>query len=140
MKSKIFITVLVCLVFMACLSANVFRKLTVEEEGYLSEVMSHPLTFIVPIEDSDHCWGGVQSFIGKYSSMKIRIVTDNVIETYDPLSNCFAYKAIRTELRNGTEFIISCRDNTVSKYATQNAHILAYYLTTGKIIPRLIRK
>jgi len=142
MKVKYFITLLACLTFMACLSANVFRKLTVAEEGYLSDAMSHPLIFVVPAEDSDRCWGAIQSFIGKYSSMKIENITDYIIETHNPYSTRFGYRAVRTDLQDGVEFSVSCTyDNMFSKNAaTQNSHILAYYLTTGEIIPRLINK
>lgn len=54
------------------------------ELEYISHVKSFPLTFTVPKEQGQDAWGRAQSFLGRFSSMKLQVVTDFVIQTYNP--------------------------------------------------------
>jgi len=142
MKIKILaLSFLIVFLFSCSPPANLFIKLTPEEEVYLEKAMSQPLTFIVYIEESEQKWALAQSFIAKYSTMKIETITDYLLETYTPYGDRMGYKVIRTPTKEGDEFCIVCSyDNPFSKNnALQSAHIFAYYLVTGEIIPRLIR-
>lgn len=115
---------------------------TQEEVDYLNKVMSTSLSFKVPKSKADEVWGRIQSFIGKYASMKIQTATDFVFETYNPPKGerKFGYSAIRTPMGNQDEFEVRCFSNTTLfiEQAERNAHILAYYALTGEINPKFI--
>jgi len=142
MKPKITLLSIFIVFLWSCMPTNLFIKLTSEEQIYLGKVMAQPLTFIVDVKDSELKWVLAQSFIAKYSSMKIETITNYLLETYNPYQTRFGYKVIRTPLEEGDEFCISCLyDNPFSKNdAYQNAHILAYYLVTNEITIRLISR
>jgi hypothetical protein len=111
-----------------------------EEAAYLKEAVDTPLVFTAPKDKSDEIWGRINAFIGKYSSMKIQTASNYIIETFNP-SNLleFGYSANRAPKGDDVEFTVSCFTGVGSKnIPTQNAHLLAYYALTGKIIPRLI--
>ena len=134
---------LMCVVLcFACLSANAFKRLTPEEKDYIGRVTAHPLTFTVAKEDSDRLWAMAQAFIGKHSSMKIETISDYILETYNPYGTRYGYRIVRSPKGDDVEFEVTCLyDNEFTvKSARQNAHILAHYLTTGEIIPRLITR
>jgi len=141
MKIKFMILSILIIFLYSCMPANLFVKLTPEEKIYLEKAMAQPLTFIVDAKDSELKWALAQSFIAKYSPMKIETITEYLLETYSPYGTRFGYKVIRTPLEEGDEFDVRCLyDNPFSKNdAYQSAHIFAYYLATGEIIPRLIR-
>ena len=135
-----FIVAIGLLFLQACITSKI--KATPEEQAYLSEVMNMPLTFVVETGQADATWGRIQSFIGKYSSMKIQIATDYVFETYNPDMGQYGYKAIRTDLVEETEFTIRCfiGRGSIRDYSYLNAQILAYYAYSGLIYPRFIHK
>lgn len=121
--------------------ANMFMKLTPEENSYLERVMAQPLTFMVKPEESKRLWGMVQAFIGKHASMKIENISDFIIETYNPIEYRFGYRVIRTPKKDGDEFSIICLYvGSFVKDAEQNAHIFAHYLLTEELIERLIQR
>jgi len=51
--------------------------------AYLKAVWSAPLDFTVPNREEEIVWGRIQSFIGKYSTVKIQVATDYVVQTYN---------------------------------------------------------
>lgn len=143
MKIKFMVlSILVIFLYSCSYPANMFIKLTPEEEIYLGKAMAQPLIFIVDVKDSELKWALAQSFIAKYSPMKIQTVTDYLIETYNPYDTSFGYKVVRTPLEEGDEFDVRCLSDNLflMNVANQNAHIFAYYLVTGEIIPRLIKR
>jgi hypothetical protein len=117
-------------------------KLTPAEEEYLSKVMQAPLEFSIPKDKSEEVWGRIQSFIGRYSSMKIQVATDYVLQTYNPQESAvdFGYYANRTPQGDEVGFEVRCICGNMfsGKDRDRNAHILAHYAQTGEIIPRLI--
>ena len=115
---------------------------TLEEQAYIDAVMNTPLVFSIPKEREEEVWGRIQSWIGRYSSMKIQSVSDYVIETYNPSSGevDFGYSAIKTIVDDNVEFevICSCGNMFSGKEAKINAHILAYFALTGEVDPKFI--
>ncbi|MGM0530438.1 MAG: hypothetical protein ACQER7_03730 [Bacteroidota bacterium] len=124
----------IVLIMSSCVTT---ANLTSEEQAYLNKAQNHPLTFEIDSSNIDKAWGRAQSFIGKYSSMKLQNVTDYVIQTYYPQMNDanFGYKVTKTELENGSfELSVNCITGNMftMKSAEKNAHVLAYYIKTGK--------
>ena len=116
---------------------------TAEETAYLKEAMNTPLTFTVPKDKSDETWGRVNSFIAKYSSMKIQTASDYIVQTYNPTDTIhFGYQANRAPRGDEVEFTVTCYSGGLfggsKNIPDQNSHLLAYYALTGKAISRLI--
>lgn len=118
------------------------RAQTPEESNYMSRVRAQPLVFEVPKAQAADVWGRIQSFVGKYSSMKIQTATDYVIETFDPGAGAvsFGYKAIRTDKGAAVEFSFGCFcGNMFAQASTEtNAGIFSLYAETGEIMERFV--
>jgi len=122
-----------------------------EEEDYLKEVWSTPLDFTVANKDSEIVWGKIQAFIAKYSSVKIQVATDYVVQTYNTEYGQFGYYVSRNPDVDETTFSIRCITEPepedpwdggfdYSKQAELNAHILAYYALTNEIMTKFIKQ
>nr|MBN2277426.1 hypothetical protein [candidate division Zixibacteria bacterium] len=94
-----------------------------------------PLEFSMPIEESENAWGRAQSFIGRFSSIKLQTATDYVIQTYNPISGDtdFGYYVIKTPYNGEVQFSVECVSGNIfgESDAKTNAHLLAYYMKTG---------
>lgn len=137
----------------ACASAP---TRTDEQKAYLEKVHKTPLTFSLPLSKEREAWSRAQSFVGQYSSMKIQIATDSVLETYNPTSShnlvgvyspAFGYWVTKTIEKDKINFKISCSVNLHqlikkekwTNAAIKNAHILAHYVKMGELpYPELI--
>lgn len=141
MAKRFFCGVVVCLAMSACvnLTPNVG---TPEEQAYMSAVMATPLTVLVAKDDTEDAWGRAQSWLGKYSSMKIQVVSDYVIETYNPTGSSvdFGYNVTKTPMGDACEIAVRCGSSNMfaGEAAETNAHILAYYIKTGICNPKFI--
>jgi hypothetical protein len=133
MKARLLILVLLCIFSFCCAP-----KLSVEEMSYLERVMKTPLVFTVRNEKAEIVWGRIQSYIGKYSPLKIQVAEDYVVQTYDSWVYV-SYRATRTPGETETEFSIK-RWSKSFDATDRNAHILAYYALTGELMPRLIKR
>lgn len=135
---------LILLCFMASCTMAPAPK-TTAEKIYLDRVMSTPLVFTIPKENNEDTWGRIQSFIGKYSSMKIQTATDFVIETYNPSESDvkYGYSVTKTPIGDEYEIEVRCYCGNIfvsEKTIAQNAHILAYYALTGEVMPQFIAR
>jgi len=114
-------------------------NLTSQQQNYLDKAMNQPLTFTVDSAHVEKAWGWAQSYIAKYSSMKIQNATDYVIQTYNPGMHdaMYGYKVVKTDIQDKYELTVNCFTGNVftAKAAEKNAHILAYYLKTGENPP-----
>ena len=113
-----------------------------EEQTYLAKAMPFPLEFTIPKGEADEAWGRAQSFIGRYSSMKLQIATDFIIQTYNPGSlSGFGYYVTKTPMGDNVQITVQGLTDIYLASANQNAHILAYYIKTGELInPGLIKQ
>jgi tetratricopeptide (TPR) repeat protein len=121
------------------------EDLTSDERIYLEKVKAFPLEFTIPINEVEVAWGRTQSFIGRFSSMKLQIVTDYIIQTYNPPKGeiSFGYYVTKTPIGNNVKITVICitGDPLGEGAASLNAHILAYYIKTGELpYPRLIAR
>jgi len=125
-----------------CFQCATTKSLTREEADYLMAIRRSPLTFQLPKAQADDAWGRAQSFIGKYSSMKLQVVTEFVLQTYNPSDYKYGYYVTKTPMGENVEFSIQCL--TAGFFADQNAaernaYILAWYIKTGELpYPHLI--
>jgi hypothetical protein len=113
--------------------------LTPEQQSQLANAMACPLEFTVPKSQSADAWGRAQTFIGRFSSMKLQVVTDYVIQTYNPDPNGligYGYYVTRTPTGSGDEFTVKCITNNIFSggEANRNAHIAAYYIKNGMLL------
>jgi hypothetical protein len=122
-----------------------------EDAAYLERATQTPLTFMVEVSKGDETWSRVNSFIAKYSSMKIQTASDYIIETYNPTEGKFGYSANRATKEDRAEFTVNCAPGPGiigikfdimhgDKIAEQNAHLLAFYALTGEIRESLVVK
>lgn len=119
-------------------------KLKAEERNYpeyVKKMKNFPLEFIIEKNDEKNAWGRAQSWIGKYSSMKLQTATDYIIQTYNPPEGelKFGYYITKTPLDKGIQITVKCICGKSFPYLIErNAHILSYYIKTGEIVPELI--
>lgn len=132
----------ICVFLTGCTTTLV--DLTPEEQVYVDAVNAMDTTFTVPKAEEEVTWGRIQSFIGKYSSMKIQTASDYIIETYNPSSGDmdYGYSAVRTPMGDEVEFTVRCVCGNMfaGKSAAQNARVLAYYAKTGELNPAFIHQ
>ena len=116
---------------------------TSDEVEYMNEVMNTSLEVTVSSAEANDAWGRAQSFVGKYSNMKIQIATDFVIQTYNPeaFSEKYGYYIVKTKNDDGNySFQVECTGNGIfsNKDKLANQQILAYYIKTNKIMPKFV--
>lgn len=125
--------------------ALVSVELSPGEKAYLQKVNATPLVFSVERSKGDDAWGRAQSFLGRYSSMKLQIATDFVIQTYNPTEDevDFGYSVTKTPIGDNFEFQVGCSCGNMfgGSEARRNAHILSYYIMSGELpYPSMIRR
>jgi hypothetical protein len=106
------------------------------------EAMNQPLEFKVPKADIEDTWGRANLFIAKYSTMKLQMATDMLLETYNPVTSTdYGYSITKTPMKDNVQITVSCtpyQGNALSHNddeANENAHACAYYIATGNIDP-----
>jgi hypothetical protein len=132
---------------LSCASSSMFQ-LSVDEQAMLRMAMDTPLTIVVPRDRSLKTWDRAQEFIDRYSTMKLRSVTDSVLVTYDSQTYVpdaspvpagsgirYGYSVSRSSDPDGIRIAVKCTPSSTlgEKDADQNAHIAAYYIKTGQI-------
>jgi len=131
---KILITIVLLLFSVVNCSRSVV-KYTPEMEEKFKQVQNFPLIFNVPKVEEYDAWGRAQSFVGKYSPMKIQIVSDFIIDTYNPTEGRRGYNIVKTPVKDSIEFTVEV---TLGKFADREiaineAHACAYYIKTGNL-------
>lgn len=114
------------------------------KQDYVHAALSFPLTFRMKLEDEKNAWGRAQSFIGRFSSMKLQIATEYVLQTYNPVAPDvnFGYYITKTPIENELEFNVQCITGNIFALgeARTNERYLAYYISTGKLYPEYVNK
>ena len=75
---------------------------------YVDQAKTQPLEFLVPKDSAADVWGRAQSFIGRFSDMKLQIVTDYVIQTYNPQGLTFGYSVTKAPSGGSSQFNVQC--------------------------------
>lgn len=139
-------TISLFMVAFLCCGAILFgsQKLKPKEIEYLEKAMDTELKFVLPVEEAEEAWKRIKTFIKKFSSMKIKISDDTVIETLPPTRGMmrYGYRAIQTPSYEGMEIAVACTFGNAfaREHANKNAHLLAYYAQTGELITKLVEK
>jgi len=115
-----------------------------EERIYLQNVESFPLRFVISKNEAGDAWGRAQSWIGRYSNMKIQVLSDYVIQTYNPREGSlnYGYYVTKTPVGENVEINVECISGNMfnKNKALRNARILAYYIKTGKLMTQFIEQ
>ena len=132
-----------CAMLCACATT---RTLTPYQQGELDKVRYQPTTVSITEDNFKEAWGRAQSFLARFSNMKMQTVTEYVLDTYNPLKNsggvknmfvAYGYSVSRTPSVGGTTLIsVKCVSNNMfaNEYAKRNAQILAYYIENGELV------
>jgi hypothetical protein len=126
-------------------SAPQLPSYTTEEVDYINQVDSFETTFIVSSPEVSDAWGRAQDWVAQYSSAKIQICTDYVLQTYDPArhSGLFGYDVVKIKNSDGSytmKVICNIWDPAYNDAGLRNARILAYYIKTGSNNPNFIAR
>lgn len=113
--------------------------------AYLDAIKAQAWEFNLPKSESEPAWGRAQNFISKYSSMRIQVATDYVIETYDPSNGNVAFGYGVTRMMEGDSVAFTVRVSSgnmfAGAYRTMNGDILSYYIATGQLpYPEMIMR
>ena len=134
-----------------CSSTSAVFQLSADEQASLAQAMSGPLNFVIPREHAIDSWDRAQDFLDRYSTMKLRSVTDSLMTSYEqPVTDPnqiqsasavrFGYSVTRSRDVDGIRYVVQCTPSNPSgaKDADQNGHLAAYYIRTGTICDRCI--
>ena len=121
---------------------------------YLERVRKLQSEHTFPKSESESVWGRAQTWITRYSTMKIQTVSDYVIETFNvtPATNGdlwagaipFAYSVTREPSTDGVKITVKCRTDIRAapdyiREVSDNERMLVDYLITGRVdYPELI--
>lgn len=114
-----------------------------EQTAFLESIASEPTEFEMSREESNDGWGRAQTFLAKYSTMKIQNVSDSVVETFNPTPDAFnpgyGYRITRAIQSGKSHYTVECFNGnayTPGKLVAlpaRNARILARYIRTGDL-------
>ena len=110
----------------------------VGSERKYQEVINTETTFILPRSEAKDAWGRAQVFVSDYSTFKIQVATNFIIETQPPNGMAgYGYKISKMPINNKVQFKVECIFSGVSisdnHQAKLNAKILSYYMKTGRL-------
>ena len=138
------------LIQMGCVQMDEIKPtLNPAQQAYTDKVLANSLDVAVPKSQVEEAWGRTQSFIGQYSDLKLQVVTDYTISTYNS-DHIYSYAYTATKILGTDPTVVTIRvscDSWTSPYyqndvlpkANLNAHILSDYLRTGALpFPELI--
>ena len=123
---KKLLTLALCFVCLGCVAG---RLLTPQEKEYYEKAIAFPTTFSLPNSEAELAWERANSFVAQYATRPPHTYLIS-----------YGYDVKRTRREDKTEFTVQClSDNRENKgRELENAHILAYYMATGELFPRLI--
>ncbi len=131
--------ILLCatLLISACATAP---PLAPEEKAYLERVSSAPTSFTIPEEEIGTARGRAERFISMYGAQGLMISTANVVQSGPALKRQPGHQY--RVLFDGAHVSVRCwlGLGAVRGYdSPHNGRMLAHYIKTGEIYPRLLR-
>lgn len=123
--------------------ATMGRQMNPEQSSYLSKALTTPKELIIKKDKSEEAWGRAQTFISRFSDMKLQIATDYVLETYNPAGTQIGFKANKTPMGDKVKVQALCFysnenpliSSDIAKRAYVNANVFRYYILTGEEPP-----
>lgn len=132
---------LVTLTCAACASGTKLQR-TPEEDRYARAAMAHPTEFTVKKAEADSAWRRAKRWLEQNSSLSLKTETDYELATLVPEGGerVFAYQVMKYPLGDEVEFKVECQPSaTLSRGdALLNAHLLAYFMKSGVMMPRFV--
>lgn len=130
----------------ACATTYTMDKLTPEEQAYLAKVNATSPTFEVEKAKSDEAWSRGNSFINRFSGMRIQSSNDYLVSTYDPNasdSGTIGYTLMKELQGNKVKFTITCQSQALNfKYTPDvcrtNEKLMARYMATGELNEKFV--
>ncbi len=123
---------------------GITRVYTSEERAYLDRAMATPQEIVVEKAKSEETWGRAQSFVGRFSDLKIQAATDYILETHNPVCGPYGCGGLcgfsATKTPAGDKVRISGHpicDPDSEKYKRIGA-LFRYYVATGEEPPEAV--
>jgi hypothetical protein len=139
------VLLIIALSFLSCAAP---MKLTQEESNYLERVRSVSIPFVMSKADAIDGWGRAISWIGLYSSMKLQTTNEYAIQTFNPMGGnifvpVYGYYITKAPSGDNVTITVECLTHPAGiaeDNAWLNSQILAHYMQSGEIVPRLIKR
>ncbi|MBI1318324.1 MAG: hypothetical protein GC168_05140 [Candidatus Hydrogenedens sp.] len=145
MSRTIVVTACLALLLVGCVTTIDPTTVTPEEREYHEQYSTFPTEFEVPESEAETAWARGIRYISDHSGMKIQTSTDYSISTYSPTGHgayYFGYSITRLPENDTVTFKVDCLRDMENfgdlEVANNNAHILAYYMKSGELMPRFI--
>jgi hypothetical protein len=115
-----------------------------EEQAYLDAAKAQPTTFSVSSTESSGAWERAVKWLEEHATMSIKSKSETMIATLDPPTtgtthsrNEYGYTVTRQPAGSSYTVTVTCvgNDPSIKPQAEQNAHLLAYFILTGKPTP-----
>jgi hypothetical protein len=114
------------------------------EQAYLDAATAQPTTFSISSAEATAAWERAVKWLEDHATMSIKTKTETMIATLDPPTssttgsrNEYGYTVTRQPAGSSYTVTVTCvgNDPSIKPQAEQNAHLLAYFILTGKPTP-----
>jgi hypothetical protein len=139
---KTLTVIIMALALAACAAPR--QAQSAEEEAYLNAATAQPTTFSIPSTESSAAWERALKWLEDHATMGIKSKSETMIATFDPPTtgttnsrNEYGYTVTRQPAGSSYTVTVTCvgNDPSIKPHAEQNAHLLAYFILTGKPTP-----
>jgi hypothetical protein len=146
MKNSLYSCLLAVAILSGCATTYKMESLTPDEQAYVSKISSASPTFEVEKSKSEKVWSRGNSFINKYSGMKIQSSNEFHVSTYDPNASdlgTIGYELTKELNGNKVKFSIKCLTKFMNaKYTPEvcanNEKVMSHYMQTGEINEKFV--
>lgn len=137
----------VCIAFLsACATTYTMDKLTPEEQDYVAKVNNASPAFEMEKAKSDEAWSRGNSFISRFSGMKVQSSNEYLVSTYDPNASengTIGYTLMKELNGKKVKFTIACQTKALNfKYTADvcrtNEKLMAHYMATGELQEKFV--
>jgi hypothetical protein len=121
-----------------------------DQKKYLERIRTFAHEFKVLNNSAEEMWGRAQVFVNKFSLMKIKAVSNYIIQTDDLIHVTtvadalagndlgFGYSFSRSPGKDSTTFTLKCMSNyggsSIRECTEDNEHFASFYMQTGEDI------
>ncbi|HEC78689.1 MAG TPA: hypothetical protein ENI34_06055 [candidate division WOR-3 bacterium] len=132
-KSAAVLCIIISLSFISCATPIALKPKTPYAAQYLKKAKRHPTEYMIPRSKDYLVWGRAQSFVAKYGDMKLQIISDFVIDTYNPTMGNLGFRIIKTPVGDSLQITVQCvaGGTELMPVAVDYSHLCAYYLRSG---------
>ena len=142
MMYKTLAVIIMALAVAACAAPR--QAQSPEEQAYLEAATAQPTTFSISAAEAAEAWARAEKWIEQHATMSIKSKSETMIQTLDPPTtsttrsrNEYGYTVTRQPAGSSYTVTVTCvgNDPSIKPQAEQNAHLLAYFILTGKPTP-----